>query len=118
MSCPPTFIGCPVRRRTAVTDVLESRKAQRRLRWLGAILWPSFLTAGVAAMAFFANVDPETLRYETLPEWDIGRRTGYTIGFFMFWVVCAGSSTLSVWLFSPSGRVHRPGHGNRNETRQ
>ncbi len=90
-------------------------RQRRRVRWLGAILWPSFLTAGVATMVFFANVDPETLRYETVPDWEIGRRLGYTLGFFMFWAVCAVSSAVSVWLFAPAGRPRRPGTEPREE---
>jgi hypothetical protein len=38
------------------------------LHRLGAVLWPSFLTAGVATAAFFANVDPEGLRLASLPQ--------------------------------------------------
>lgn len=89
--------------------------ANSRLRWLGATLWPSFLVAGIATMVFFANVDPETLRYETLPNWEIGRKLGYTLGFFMFWAVCAASSALSVWLFSPARKAGKAG---RQESRE
>ncbi|WP_018716912.1 hypothetical protein [Arhodomonas aquaeolei] len=92
-----------------MSDASATQAASSRLRWLGAILWPSFLTAGVATMVFFANVDPETLRYETLPDWEIGRKLGYTLGFFMFWAVCAASSALSVWLFSPARRAAKAG---------
>ena len=84
-----------------------SPAGRRRLRLLGAVLWPSFLTAGVATMVFFANIDPETLRSQTLPDWDITRRAGYTIGFFMFWAVTVASSLLSVFLFGTA--PHRAG---------
>ncbi|KAB7628465.1 hypothetical protein F3N43_00355 [Alkalilimnicola sp. S0819] len=72
-------------------------------RW-GAILWPSFLVAGVATMVFFANLDPEDLRMATFPEWDLSRRQGYTLGFFMFWAAAAASSWLSALLLTPSSR--------------
>lgn len=103
----------------AVSEVVNDESARqaaanRRLRSLGVILWPSFLTAGVATMVFFANVDPQTLRYETLPDWEIGRKLGYTLGFLMFWAVCAASSALSVWLFSPARRrVKADREGNK-----
>ncbi len=71
------------------------------LHRLGAVLWPSFLTAGVATVAFFANVDPEGLRLASFPDWEIGREVGYTIGFFMFWAVTAASSFTTVVLLEP-----------------
>ena len=55
-----------------------------------AILWPSFLLAGVATGLFFSAFDP----YELFP---FGEDTGlsrmgiYTIGFFLFWVLTAAS---------------------------
>ena len=69
---------------------------------VGAILWPSFLVAGIATMVFFANIDPEHLRAATFPSLEIGRRLGYTIGFFMFWGVTALSSFLTLILSAPS----------------
>lgn len=92
-----------------MTDERFSPRARSRLRLLGAVLWPSFLTAGVATMVFFANIDPETLRSQTLPDWQISRQAGYTIGFFMFWAVTAASSLLSVFLFrTPPHRAGEP----------
>jgi hypothetical protein len=76
---------------------------KRLIRILGAVLWPSFLTAGVATMVFFANIDPLTLRAQTAPDWDISREGGYTIGFLMFWAVCIASSALTLFLFRPDG---------------
>jgi hypothetical protein len=70
-------------------------------RLLAAVLWPSFLAAALATFVFFANIDPESLRAATFPEWEIGRRAGYTIGFFMFWAVTALSSALTLVLFRP-----------------
>ncbi|HKJ94567.1 MAG TPA: hypothetical protein VKA32_02930 [Gammaproteobacteria bacterium] len=90
-----------------MSDPVYGPDARRRLRILGAVLWPSFLTAGVATMVFFANIDPETLRSQTLPWWEIGRRTGYTLGFFMFWAVCAASSYLTLFLFRTPTRGKR-----------
>ena len=70
-----------------------------RRAWLvGACLWPAFLAAGVATMLFFSGIDPETLRVQTLPNWEISRTAGYSIGFLMFWAVAALSSALSVLL--------------------
>lgn len=79
----------------------ERPSDKRLIRILGAVLWPSFLTAGVATMVFFANIDPLTLRAQTVPDWEISREGGYTIGFLMFWTVCILSSALTLFLFRP-----------------
>ena len=73
-----------------------------RTRWwarlLGPVLWPSFLVAAVATAIFFAHIDPLTLRAQTLADWEISRQAGYTVGFLMFWIVCAASSALTMYL--------------------
>jgi hypothetical protein len=75
-------------------------------RW-GAILWPSFFSAGVCTMVFFALVDPLEWRDLTFPGWDIGREWGYTLGFFAFWSATASSSLFTWWLLRPPGRFNR-----------
>ena len=45
---------------------------------------PSFFSACVMTMVFFAFVDPLALRDMTFPELDIPREFGYSVGFFMF----------------------------------
>jgi hypothetical protein len=60
-----------------------------------AILWPSFVIAGIATALFFSAFDP----YDLFP---FGEDTGvsrlgiYTIGFFLFWILTAlsGCGTL------------------------
>lgn len=80
---------------------------KRALRLLGSTLWPSFLVAVGASGVFFASIDPETLRLETVPAWHISRMAGYTLGFFMFWLVGLASSLLTVLLLSPEPSRHR-----------
>ncbi len=85
----------------------SSPVAMRRGGWLhkaGAVLWPSFVAAGIATGVFFANIDPETLRAATLPDWAISREAGYTIGFFMFWGVTSLSSVFTALLLDPASR--------------
>lgn len=77
-------------------------RVRDRIRIWGAVLWPSFLVAGIATMIFFANVDPEELQASTFPTWEISRKAGYTIGFFMFWGVTALSSFLTTFLLTPA----------------
>ena len=80
------------------TDTTGHPRIQQAARRLGPILWPSFLVAAAATGIFFAHIDPLTLRAQTLPDVDLSRQAGYTIGFLMFWAVCAASSALSVYL--------------------
>lgn len=75
-------------------------------RW-GAILWPSFVFAGIATMVLFAFVDPLDLAAIGFPGREFGRELGYTIGFFMFWAVTAGSSTMTWLLLRPASAVNR-----------
>lgn len=75
---------------------------------LGAILWPSFFAAGVATMVFFAVVDPLVLRDMTFPELHLTRQSGYTIGFFMFWLATASASLFTWILLRPAPSLNAP----------
>lgn len=75
---------------------------------LGAILWPSFFSACVATMVFFAFIDPLQLRDITFPGADIDREAGYTIAFFMFWLATASACLFTWILLRPSSRFNRP----------
>lgn len=74
------------------------RPTRRRIHVWGATLWPAFLVAGVAAIVFFSNIDPATLRAQTMPHVPISREAGYAIGFIMFWAIGAASSALTALL--------------------
>ncbi len=63
----------------------------RNLMW---ILWPSFLMAGAASAVVFALVDPLDVVF--LGYLQAGRLTVYTVGFFIFWVMAALSSALTL----------------------
>ena len=65
---------------------------------LSAILWPSFLLAGVATMVFFAFVDPNELNLISFPDIKFSREMGYSLGFFLFWLISAASSYLTALL--------------------
>lgn len=70
----------------------------RRQRDVFVIGWCSFLTAAVATMVFFAFVDPLALADITEPPLPVDRMSGYALGFFFFWLLAAGSATLTVYL--------------------
>lgn len=94
-----------------MTDFTEPRHdhpprplAQR----VGAILWPSFFSAGVTTMVFFAFVDPMELRDITFPQLSISRELGYTVAFFLFWAATAASSLFTWILLRPASRFNKP----------
>jgi hypothetical protein len=62
------------------------------------IVWPSFLIAGVMEIAVFAMVDPQDLHLFNQII-DVSRQGIYTLSFFIFWIVCAASSCLSLFLY-------------------
>ena len=75
---------------------------------VGAVLWPSFFSASVATMVFFAYVDPLQLRDISFPGIGISRMAGYSIAFFMFWAATAGACLFTWILLRPSSRFNRP----------
>lgn len=76
-------------------------------QYVGPILWPSFFTAGVATMVFFAFVDPLLLRDMTFPNLPMSRELGYSVGFFMFWIATVSASLFTWLLLRPASRVNR-----------
>lgn len=76
---------------------------------IAVVGWSSFLVAAVGTMVFFAFVDPLTLAEVTEPPLAVDRMTGYAIGFFFFWIVCAGSAGLTCYLNRSRKRNPQPG---------
>jgi hypothetical protein len=65
-----------------------------------AILWPSFLTSGIATVLFFTAFDPQhLLMYTDFAE--TSRLGAYTIGFFMFWMLTTVTSALTCYFQRP-----------------
>ncbi|MFN4160774.1 MAG: hypothetical protein ACK4FW_02140 [Stenotrophomonas sp.] len=90
-----------------MTDLHDPPEPSRRrllIQHWGAILWPSFVAAGLASMVFFAFVDPLRLRDISFPQHAISRELGYTLGFFMFWAVTAAASSVTWYLLRPLRR--------------
>ena len=80
-----------------------SKSLAQRLGW---VLWPSFLMASVAELAFFALFDPTDLHLFGVPI-EADRMPIYTIGFFAFWAIGAVSSALTVFLAQSPFEVNR-----------
>lgn len=68
---------------------------------LGAVLWPSFFAAVVAAAVFFSLVDPLKLGAISFPEHRISRELGYTLGFLLLWLATAAASAVTALLLRP-----------------
>ena len=76
------------------------------------VLWPSFLMAGIAELFFFAVIDPQTL-YFLGEEVIYSPLTRYAIGFFLFWVLCAASSAMTLLLVKRREEVNAPATTDR-----
>lgn len=63
----------------------------RSLMW---ILWPSFLIAAATSATVFALVDP--LDVKLFGYFEASRSQLYAGGFFLFWIMAALSSSLSL----------------------
>jgi hypothetical protein len=71
---------------------------------ISAVLWPSFLLAGVATAVFFTFLDPVRL-FEYEGEGPLSRTAAYSLGFFLFWLLCAASSTATSYFMRPTDRA-------------
>ena len=67
-----------------------------------AILWPSFLMAGVLEMLVFSVVDPQALRWFGSREIDMAPAGIYTLAFFVFWIVISTAGALTDLLEHPA----------------
>jgi len=75
---------------------------------ISAVLWPAFLCAGVATGVFFTFFDPVAI-LECEGEPPMSRTGAYTLGFFMFWLLCIASSVgTSYFLLPQSSRISQP----------
>jgi hypothetical protein len=81
-----------------VSEVSQRNPALLRVD-IGIVVWASFLAACLATMVFFAFFDPLLLAHDTSPpRWLSDRMTGYTVGFFFFWIICGVASGFTAWL--------------------
>lgn len=73
-----------------------------------AVLWPSFLMAGVATVVFFTAFDPQQLALVAGIGEPVSRLGSYTIGFFLFWLLTLSSSVLTCYFQRPCHTVRQP----------
>ncbi len=67
-----------------------------------AILWPSFITAGIATVLFTSTFDPAVI-FDN----DITRLGSYTICFFLFWLFGAITSASTCYFLKPSETLNK-----------
>ena len=76
-----------------------------RVQRIAAILWPSFLLSIAATGVFFSVFDPYEL-FSCQGEPPLSRISAYSVGFFLFWLLTAGSSLLTVYFLRPCELVN------------
>lgn len=74
----------------------------RSLMW---ILWPSFLIGAATSATVFAMIDP--LDIPVFGSIELTRQQMYAGGFFLFWLMAALSSALSLYM-APSAPAPDP----------
>ncbi|NMF88940.1 hypothetical protein [Aromatoleum petrolei] len=75
------------------------------LKWM-QVLWPSFMVAGLAEAVFFTVIDPQELYLFGEPV-HYSLIATYSIGFFGFWLVGAGSSLLTLFFQRSAAELNR-----------
>jgi len=68
-----------------------------------AILWPSFITAGIATVLFFTAFDPDIM----FVDYDISRLGAYSIGFFIFWLFGVVTCMATCYFLRPCQSVNK-----------
>jgi len=68
-----------------------------------AILWPSFITAGIATVLFTTAFDPAVI----FIDYDISRMGLYTISFFLFWLFGAITATATCYFLKPCEAINK-----------
>lgn len=71
-----------------------------RIQRVISILWPSFITSGLATILFFTLFDPLLIFAGTALA-EIGRLGAYSIGFFCFWALTTLTSGLTCYFSQP-----------------
>jgi len=71
---------------------------------IASVLWPSFITAGVANSFFFTFFDPADLLYAGgYPP--MSNIAVYSIGFFMFWLLTSSSCFMTSYFLKPCSAI-------------
>lgn len=81
-----------------MTDKNKNEKADiPTIQKFIAVLWPSFLVAGLETIFFFTIFDP----LNVFIDYDVTRLGAYSIGFFMFWAFAILPCVLTLYFAKP-----------------
>jgi hypothetical protein len=69
-----------------------------------SVLWPSFITSGIATGLFFTAFDPQELMILS-GQVEISRMGAYSIGFFLFWLLTSTTCALTCYFQRPCHEV-------------
>ena len=69
-----------------------------------AVLWPSFITSGIATGLFFTAFDPLDLMAIS-GHLELSRMGVYSIGFFLFWILTASTCGLTCYFQKPCEQI-------------
>lgn len=70
------------------------------------VVWPSLMVAAVAEVLFFAVIDPQDLYLFGKPVY-LSNLATYSIGFFLFWAICAASSFATGFFLRSGDEINR-----------
>ena len=84
-----------------MSDKEEIPKIQR----IVAVLWPSFLTSGVAMIIFYWIFSPEELFPELIAS-GVGNMAIYSVTFLFLWATTLTSCLLSCYFLRPCNRCN------------
>ena len=75
--------------KSAINPTMEQSRAEIPvIQRVIAVLWPSFITSGIATGLFFTAFDPFDLMMIS-GQAELSRMGVYSIGFFLFWLLTA-----------------------------
>lgn len=73
---------------------------------ISSILWPSFITAGIANSFFFTFFEPQALLYAAGYN-PLSNITVYSVGFFLFWLLTSSSCVMTSYFMKPCCDVNK-----------
>ena len=76
-----------------------------------AVLWPSFITAGIATVLFTTMLDPTHI----FIDYEISRLGSYTISFFVFWSFGAITAASTCYFLKPCEAINKARERARTE---
>ena len=76
-----------------------------RIQRIVAVLWPSFLTAGVAMILFYWVFSPGEV-FPELAASGVSNMAFYSVSFLFLWLTCLASCLLSCYFLRPCNRCN------------